>query len=93
MGAELALVQLCQAHRLRVTWSKSRDPECLPIKRGGNYSPAYLKGCRERPRGWGAVLRGPQRMADRNVRGWGAVTSVGHCEDGVFGMLTPRATL
>lgn len=51
----------------------------------GNYS-QLPQGVVGETQGLGDVLKGPQRMArGQKCEGGGAVTSVGHCEDGVFG--------
>lgn len=86
MGSELALVSALPG-TCQVTWSKSRDPECLSYKeRRGTIAQLTSRGGGRDP-GAGGMFSGGHRgrQGDRNVRGWGAITSVGHCEDGVFG--------
>ena len=94
VNAELALASALPGTR-RLTWNKSRDPECLFYKeRRGTIAQVTSKGGGTDP-GAGGTCSGGHRGqgGDRNVRGGGVPLPLsGIVKMASSGMPTPRAT-
>lgn len=94
VNAELALASALPGTR-RLTWNKSRDPECLFYKeRRGTIAQFTSKGGGTDPGAGGTCSGGHRgRGGDRNVRGGGVPLPLsGIVKMASSGMPTPRAT-